>query len=275
MVYGNKPVDGGNLILSPHEKDQLVAQHPETAPWIRQLMGADEFIKGKLRYCLWLLDVPEEAFMAVPPVAARVGEVRSERLRSKKSGTRDLADYPWRFGEVRQPDGPFLIVPSVTSERRFYAPVGFFGSHIIPTNLVHTVPNATYYEFAMLSSRMHMDWLRLVGGRLKSDYRYSAKLVYNTFPWPTCTEAQRKHIESLAEEVLLAREETFEWTMEQMYDPDKMPANLLKAHQALDQAVERLYRDKPFRDTAERQAYLLARYEELTEEEQRLSEIGI
>ena len=118
-------------------------------------------------------------------------------------------------------------------------------------------------------SIIHMDWMRLTSGRLKSDYNYSIKLTYNTFPWPTCTDAQRKHIESLAEEVLLTREETFDWTMEEMYDPEKMPANLLKAHHALDQAVERLYRVKPFRDSAERQEYLLARYEELIEQERR------
>jgi type I restriction-modification system DNA methylase subunit len=275
MVRGNQPTDGGNLILAPHERDDLVQRYPEIERWIKQLMGADEFIKGKIRYCLWLEDAPD-TIKSIPEIARRLESIHDLRVKAGHPAALKGAKTPHLFLQRTVPrDKPFLIVPSVTSERRFYAPVGFFGSDVIPTNLVHTVPNATRYEFAMLSSRMHMDWLRLVGGRLKSDYRYSAKLVYNTFPWPTCTDAQRKHIESLAEEVLLAREETFEWTMEQMYDPDKMPANLLKAHQALDQAVERLYRDKPFRDTAERQAYLLARYEELTEEEQHLSEIGI
>lgn len=269
MVFGNKPTDGGNLILSPHERDDLINPHPEIEPWVKKLMGAEEFIKGKVRYCLWLEDAPD-AIKAIPEIARRLERIHGLRLKAGHPAALKGAETPHLFLQRTVPrDKPFLIVPSVTSERRFYAPVGFFGHDVIPTNLVHTVPNATYYEFAMLSSRMHMDWLRLVGGRLKSDYRYSARLVYNTFPWPSCTRSQREHIESLAAEVLLSREETFDWTIADMYDPDEMPANLLKAHQALDQAVERLYRDKPFRDTAERQEYLLARYEELIEQEQR------
>ena len=137
---------------------------------------------------------------------------------------------------------------------------------MVATNLVHIVPNGSYYDFAMLCSKMHMDWLRLVGGRLKSDYRYSATLVYNTFPWPDVTDEQRRHIEALGEEVLLAREDTPEWTMAEMYDPDHMPSGLREAHRQLDIAVEKLYRNKPFESQAERQEYLLARYAELVKQ---------
>jgi hypothetical protein len=269
MVRGNQPTDGGNLIISPHERDDLINRHPEIEPWVKQLMGAEEFIKGKIRYCLWLEDAPD-AIKAIPEIARRLEQIHDLRLNAGHPAALKGAETPHLFLQRTVPrDKPFLIVPAHTSERRVYAPVGFFGDNAVPNNSAQVVPNATYYEFAMLSSRMHMDWLRLVGGRLKSDYRYSARLVYNTFPWPSCARSQREHIESLATEVLLSREETFDWTMADMYDPDEMPANLLKAHQALDQAVERLYRDKLFRDTAERQEYLLARYEQLIEQERR------
>jgi hypothetical protein len=147
--------------------------------------------------------------------------------------------------------------------------VGKLTEKDVPSNKIFIIPSFDYFFFGILSSTIHRDWLALVGGRLGNSLSYSATVVYNTFPWPSCTSAQRAHIGSLAEEILLAREETFDWTMADMYDPDEMPANLLKAHQVLDQSVERLYRDKPFRDTAERQEYLLARYEQLIEQERR------
>lgn len=164
-------------------------------------------------------------------------------------------------------------MPRVTSERRHYAPTGFFDKDTICTDANLMIPNGTLYDFAILSTQMHMDWLRLVGGRLKSDYRYSATLVYNTFPWPEAGERQRKTIEALGREVILTRADYPGKTMAELYDPDKMPADLLEAHQTLDRAVEKLYRDRPFRTTAERQEYLLARYETLIEAEKR-SRVG-
>jgi len=270
MAYGNMPNDGGYLILTAQEREMLLQHEPDAAPWIKRLMGADEFIKGKQRWCLWLAEASEADLDAMPAVRERVERVREKRLSSNRETTRERANTPHLFGEVRcWGDKDYLLVPSVTSERRDYVPIGFFDANVIPNNLVHIIPNAGFYEFGLLSSMMHMDWLRLVGGRLESRYRYSAKLVYNTFPWPEITEQQRAEIESLAEEVLLAREDTFDWTMGEMYDPDHMPSALREAHRALDRAVERLYRDKLFRDREERQAYLLARYEELAREEGR------
>lgn len=230
-------------------------------------MGSDEFLKGKKRWCLWLVNAEQSDIDAIPEIRERVERVRHTRLQSRNPDTRALANQPHLFWYRSHPDGgDYILVPSVTSERREYAPVGFLGDNVVASNLANIIPYGTYFEFAMLCSKMHMDWLRLVGGRLKSDYRYSGTMVYNTFPWPDVSSEQRNHVESLGEEVLLAREDTPEWTMAEMYDPDKMPDALRKAHRDLDEAVERLYRKKPFITQAERQEYLLARYAELVKQ---------
>ncbi len=169
--------------------------------------------------------------------------------------------------QVSQPKtGDYILIPGVSSERRTYIPIGFYDSNVISTNANYILPNGTLYEFAILTSLMHNDWMRQVAGRLKSDYRYSAKVVYNTFPWPKTNDAQRKSIIALAKTVLLTRENYPENTLAELYDPLKMPTDLFEAHQALDKAVDRLYRDKPFRDSTERLSCLLERYEALTKE---------
>jgi hypothetical protein len=268
MKYGNMPNDAGNLLLTPKEKDDLLQAEPTAEKWLKRLLGADEFIKGKERWCLWLKRATAKEIDGMPLVKKRVDRVREIRRSSKKKSTQNLANVPHIFAEIRQPElGGYILVPRVTSERREYAPIGFFGSDIIVTDLVNIIPEGTLYDFGVLSTRIHMDWLHLVGGRLESRFRYSAKLVYNTFPWPDCTPKQRTEIEALADEVLLAREDTFDWTMAEMYDPDKMPKALREAHGNLDEAVEQLYRRTPFRDQAERQEFLLARYEKLIKQE--------
>ncbi|AKO51405.1 methyltransferase [Marinobacter psychrophilus] len=266
MEHGNKPVDGGNLLLTLGEKEKLLHAEPNAGKWLKRLLGAEEFIKNKERWCLWLKDATEADIDSMPAVRSRVERVREARSASRDAGARQLALRPHQFRDLNNPDS-FLLVPCVTSERREYAPIGFFGSDIIATNLVNTVAGGTLYDFGVLSTRIHMDWLHLVGGRLKSDFRYSAKLVYNTFPWPDYNAKQRAEIEALADEVLLVREDTFDWTMAEMYDPDKMPPALREAHRNLDEALERLYRRTPFRDQAERQEFLLARYEKLIKQE--------
>jgi hypothetical protein len=266
MDYGNKPVDGGNLLLTSEEKDDLLRAEPSAEIWLKRLMGSEEFIRGKERWCLWLKEATEENINSMPAVRVRVERVKKARLASKDAGARKLALRPHQFRDLNNPDN-FILIPRVTSERREYAPIGFFGSDIIVTDGVNIIPEGTLYDFGVLSTRIHMDWLHLVGGRLESRFRYSAKLVYNTFPWPDCTLKQRTEIEALADEVLLAREDTFDWTMAEMYDPDKMPKALRKAHGNLDEAVEQLYRRTPFRDQAERQEFLLARYEKLIKQE--------
>lgn len=269
MVYGNKPVDGGYLLLTTAEKDQLLVNEPQAAKWIKRLVGAQEFINGKERWCLWLLDVSDEEIKEIPEVQARVNAVQAMRLESKKAATQKIAATPYLFGEIRQPkDGHYILVPCHSSERRDYVPLGFLSSDVIASNANLIIPNATLYEFGILTSEVHNDWMRTVAGRLKSDYRYSATLVYNTFPWPDVSEPQRKAIEALAEEILLVREDYSGKTLAELYDPDKMPQPLLDAHKALDRAVEKLYRDRPFRDTSERLEHLFARYEKLIAAEQ-------
>lgn len=268
MVRGNQPTDGGHLLMTSAEKNDLITNEPNAAVWIKQLLGAQEFLQGKERWCLWLVDATQADIDAMPLVKQRVDAVREMRLASRDAGARKLAERPHQFRDINNPKS-FILVPSVSSERRHYVPVDQLGENEIPTNLVQTIPNGTLYEFAILSTQMHMDWLRLVGGRLKSDYRYSATLVYNTFPWPDASNTQRSAIEKLGRQIILARGAHPDKTLAQMYDPDKMPDDLLQAHQALDRAVEHLYRERPFRDTAERQEFLLARYEALIEAEQR------
>ncbi|WP_445012027.1 DNA methyltransferase [Vreelandella stevensii] len=268
MLFGSMARDGGHLFMTPEEKDQLLAREPAASEWLRRVMGSDEFLKGKERWCLWMADTPLDQVWSYPAIRERLERVTAMRENSDAESTQGAADMPHVFVQDAQPrGGSYILVPSVTSERRKYAPLGMMDASIVATNLAMLIPSGGLYEFAILSTQMHMDWLRLVGGRLKSDYRYSASLVYNTFPWPDASERQRQEIEQLGREVILARAVHPEKTMAQLYDPDKMPENLLEAHQALDRAVEKLYRDRPFRDTAERQEYLLARYEELIEAE--------
>lgn len=200
----------------------------------------------------------------MPVVMDRLAKVKKMRLESNKQQTREIASKPHLFGEIRQPkEGHYILVPAFTSERRPYVPIGFMGSEVITNNKNYIIPNGTLYEFGVLTSEMHLDWMRAVGGRLESRYSYSTTLVYNTFPWPDASEAKRKHIESLAEEALLIREDYPHMSLGELYDPDKMPTPLLEAHKALDRAVEALYRDKPFRDAPERLEHLFARYEKL------------
>ncbi|WP_269900827.1 class I SAM-dependent DNA methyltransferase [Paenalcaligenes faecalis] len=272
MVYGNKPVDGGHLLLTTAEKDQLLVSEPQAAKWIKRLLGAQEFINGKERWCLWLVDATKEEVEAMPLVQQRVEAVRATRLASRDAGARKLAERPHQFRDLKNPSS-YILVPRVSSERRPYVPIGFLSADVISSDANQMIPNATLYEFGILTSEMHNDWMRTVAGRLKSDYRYSATLVYNTFPWPDVTEPKRKHIESLAEEILLIREDYPDKTLAQLYDPDTMPEPLLQAHKNLDRAVEALYREKPSRDASERLEHLFARYEKLiaAEKEQALA----
>jgi len=269
MMDGNNYTKCGGLILDPKERDRLLTDEPNAERWIRRFLGADEFLKSKDRYCLWLVGATPEEILAMPRVVERVNAVRNERLESKKKETREKASkVPHLFPEIRQPRvGNYLLVPRVTSERREYVPIGYLDHKVITSNQVLMVPDATLYEFGILTSEMHNDWMRTVAGRLKSDYRYSATLVYNTFPWPEVNDQQRKQIEALAEEILLIREDYPDKSLADLYDPDKMPEPLREAHKALDQAVERLYRAKPFRDASERLEHLFALYEKLVADE--------
>lgn len=264
ILFGNKPTDGGHLLLNKAERDQLIELEPKSERWIKKILGADEFLNGMERWCLWLVGISHEELMGMPLVHRRVQSVAEMRKNSNKVSTKKKADTPHLFDENRQPiTGKYILIPRVSSERRVYVPIGFFSSDVIASDRNFILPNGTLYEFGMITSLMHNDWMRLVAMRLESRYSYGNKVVYNTFPWPDVTDAQRQEIERLAEEVLLTRAEFSGETLAALYDPDKMPAALLAAHQALDRAVDRLYRERPFKDAAERLSCLLARYEAL------------
>ena len=269
MVKGNQATDGGYLFLERSEKEQLLLKEPEAENWILPVLGATEFLNGKERWCLWLVDAMPEELEAMPEVMKRVQAVRELRLAAGHPAALKMADKPHIFMQVSQPrTGEYILVPSVSSERRTYVPMGFFDANVISTNLNYIIPNGTLYEFGILSSLLHNDWMRLVAGRLKSDYRYSATIVYNTFPWPHASLDQRDHIEALAQEILLVRADYPDKTLAQLYDPDLMPEPLKQAHHNLDLAVDALYQTKPFADASERLSCLLARYEKLVAAEQ-------
>lgn len=263
LLFGNKPTDGGHLLMNSHERDKLLEVEPQAARWIKKVLGADEFLNAKERWCLWLADITDAELRAMPHVFNRVQKVAEARRRSPDKGAQKMAERPHQFRDLNNPDD-YILIPSVSSERRTYIPIGFYDANVISTNANYIIPNGTLYEFSILTSLIHNDWMRLVAGRLKSDYRYSAKVVYNSFPWPDVTDAQRKSLIDLAKSVLLIRENYPESTLAELYDPLKMPADLLEAHQALDKFVDRLYRDKPFKDATERLSCLLQRYESLT-----------
>ncbi|MEZ7517697.1 hypothetical protein QO187_04795 [Psychrobacter sp. Arc9] len=266
MVYGNKPVEGGNLMLTPEDKQQLIAQEPASAKWIKKLLGSDEFLNAKERWCLWLVGITHEELNDLPCIKQRVEKVKEMRLASKDKGANKLAERPHEFRDTKNPES-YILVPRVSSERRRYVPMGFFNSKVISTDRNQLIPNGTMYDFGILNSIIHNEWMRLVTGRLESRYNYSGTIVYNTFPFPNATNEQKKNIENLAEEILLARASNAGMTLAELYDPDKMPDDLKKAHSALDDAVDKLYRPQGFANTEDRLAHLLARYEQLIEAE--------
>lgn len=269
MIYGNMPNDGGNFLMTGDEKEEFLKKEPRSEKWIYPYLGAKEFLNGGQRFCLWLQNINDTELQELPLVRERVDKVRDVRNSSKSIGANKAASTPHLFWFVSQPkEGHYILVPRVSSERRSYVPIGFVDVNVVASDANLIIPNATLYEFGILTSEMHNDWMRTVAGRLESRYRYSATLVYNTFPWPEVTEPKRKHIESLAEEILLIREDYPDKTLAELYDPDKMPEPLLIAHRNLDRAVEALYRDRPFRDASERLEHLFARYEKLITAEQ-------
>ncbi len=264
MVRGNMPYEGGYLLLNRQEYDEILKHEPQASKWIKKVMGAEEFLNSKERWCLWLVDATPDDLKSMPLVLERVNKVAEVRKRNSDKSVQKLACRPHQFRDINNPKS-YILVPGVSSERRTYIPIGFFGGDVISTNKNFILPEGSLYEFGVLTSIIHNDWMRLVSMRLESRYSYGNKVVYNTFPWPDVTNAQRKEIEILAEEVILTREEFPGQTLAELYDPDKMPSELLTAHQALDKAVDRLYRERPFKDAADRLSYLLARYEKLAQ----------
>jgi hypothetical protein len=263
LVIGSKPIDEGHYIFSREERDEFLGQEPGAAKYLHPYVGSVEFINGGRRWILYLADVPLHELRAMPRVRERIAAVRAFRLKSKSEGTRELAQTPTRFHVTVVPKRPFLVIPETSSEKRDYVPIGWLKPPTIPSNLVRVLLDADLWHFGILTSAMHMAWLRQIGGRLKSDYRYSVGIVYNTFPWPEVTDQQRGKIRSLAQSVLDARSSFPNSTFGDLYDIDLMPPQLRKAHRALDRAVEKLYRPAAFTGDRDRAEHLFGLYEKL------------
>ena len=263
MLRGNQPTDGGNYIFDTEEKEKFLTLEVNAENLLRPFVGSVEFLNSIPRWILYLRDIAPERIAALPFVRERISLVRQFRLKSQKEATRRLAEFPTQMEGTLIPSKPFLVIPEVSSERRYYLPIGWLSPPAIPSNKVRVIESATLQHFGLLTSAMHMAWMRSVTGRLKSDYQYGIGLVYNTFPWPEMSVEQEGRIAVLAQAVLDARAAWPNSTLADLYDPDLMPPNLRKAHQALDLAVDRLYRKAPFASERERVEHLFGLYENL------------
>jgi len=274
IVNGSIPADGGNLILESEEKDSLVKIEPAAEEWLRPYLGGVGFLRNEYRYCLWLKGCPPQVLRAMPEVMARVRAVQKMREVSDKLATRQKAATPTHFTEDRQPsEGNYLAIPRTSSENRRYLPLGYLPATVIAANDLQLIPNASLFEFGVLSSLMHRAWVDVTAGRLKSDIRYSVKLTYNTFPWPgfageSLNDKHRTAIEQSAQCVLDARAQFSDASLADLYDPLTMPPALLKAHQKLDTAVDAAYQPsggkKTYASDAERVAFLFDLYQRIT-----------
>lgn len=265
MHRGNGAVDGGNLILSSKEKETLLEGFPEAAHLVRRLYGSQELIRGVERYCLWVNDEDLALAKTIPLIAERIEKVRLMRLRSKKKATQKSAKTPHRFGEIRDVISDHtIIVPKVTTGRRLYYPAGLILSDCIVTDLAFAIYDAPLYLLGLILSKCHVLWIKNVCGGMRSHYRYSNTLGYNTFPTPILSNIQKQSLEEHAWKVIAARDEYIGKTIEWLYDPDTMPSNLLAAHQALDDTLEKIYIGRPFKDDTERLEHLFKLYAKMT-----------
>lgn len=260
---GNQPIDGGNYLFTETEKNHFLSNEPHAEKFFQKWIGSEEFLNGKTRWCLYLGSCSLQELEHFPEIYKRVKTVKKIRSSSSRASTRKLAECPQNFQIENIPKSSYIIIPKVSSERRRYIPIGILPPSTLCSDLVFLIPEGKLYHFGILTSIMHNTWMRAVSGRLKSDYRYSKDIVYNTFPWPSVSDKQKERIEELAENVLMAREMYPEKTLAEMYDPDKMPVELREAHTALDIAVDSLYRAKPFENDEERLSLLFKLYEAL------------
>ena len=263
ICVGTKPVDGGHYIFDAAERQAFLAKEPGAAKAMRPFLGGYEFINGEGRWLLHVADLSPAQQRAMPEVRDRIAKVREYRSNSAGNLATSLAGDPSTYHVTVIPKSPFLVIPEVSSERREYVPIGWIEPPTIPSNQLLVIQDATLLHFAVLTSRAHMAWLAHIGGRLKSDFRYSSGLVYNTFPWPDAPPAQRSKVEALAQAVLDARAAHPTASLADLYDPDTMPADLRRAHAALDGAVDRLYRPAAFASDRDRVEHLFGRYEAL------------
>ena len=259
---GVQMIDNGILTFRGAEKDAFLAAEPSAAPFFRKYIGGDEFINGFHRWILYLKDIDPSELRRLPRVAERVARVRAYRAASRRPSTRRMADFPTLVGVDERFDASYLVIPNTSSERREYIPIGYLSPSVIANQKLRILPDATLTDFALLTSAMHMAWMRTVTGRMKSDYMYSVGVVYNTFPMPT-RWADNEKLESLAQAVLDARQAYPNATLADLYDPESMPPSLMHAHRALDRTVDRLYRRTGFASERERAEHLFMLYENM------------
>ncbi|MCC6700958.1 MAG: class I SAM-dependent DNA methyltransferase [Fluviicola sp.] len=265
ISFGSMPNDGGNFLFTDEEKHKFLEQEPAAEICFRPLLSAHEFLNGHNRWCLWLKDISPSDLKKLNLVSERVEKVKELRSASSRQATKKLADFPTLFGEDRQPDNEFVLIPLHSSENRKYIPMGFFDKNYIANNSCSFIKNSTFYHFGILMSTMHMAWVKTVCGRIKSDYRYSNELVYNNYPWPeNPTDKQKESIEKAAQKVLDARAEFPNSSLADLYDPLTMPPVLVKAHNELDKAVDAAYSKQDFSTDAKRMEFLFELYEKYT-----------
>lgn len=263
MCFGNMPADGGELLFTTEEKNTFLEKEPNSKKYFRRFMGSQEYINNIERWCLWLVDIDPSELKKLKHVLERVQNVKAIR---EKSSRPQLANIPHLFAQITQPKGiDYIMVPSVSSERRTYIPIGFEKSNVIASNLCLIIPKGTIYHFGILTSAMHMAWVKTVCGRLESRFRYSKDIVYNNFPWPESpTDKQIVAVNERSHMVLKIRAKFPDSSLADLYDPLTMPAELVKAHQQLDKAVDQCYRSQPFANDAKRLEFLFELYEKYT-----------
>jgi len=263
MVAGNIPRDKGNFMLTNNEKDMMLIDHPESSVLIRKILGSMEFINGVERYCLWIEDEHVELAKRIPSIRKRLDAIVDYRIGGSERGKLGI-DTPHRFERIITGKKSQIIVPRVSSQRREYIPVGFLKSDIIISDAAQAIYDAPLYVLSIICSRMHLAWVALTAGRMKSDYRYSSGVCYNSFPLPTLTDKNKDDLTRCAEDILLTREAHFPATIADLYDPDNMPADLREAHERNDEVLERIYIGRRFRNDTERLEKLFELYTQMT-----------
>jgi MmeI, target recognition domain/MmeI, C-terminal domain len=264
MDYGNKPSDGGNLILSRCEKEAILAKYPEAGELLKKLVGSREFTSSSNRWCLWIEDVQFRLAMSIPPIAARIEAAKTSRLASKGKQSQDKADMSHRFVYAPHQDTIAMIVPSITSENREYLPVGLVDADTVISNKAAVVYSPPMWTLSIVASRLHAQWIGTVCVRMRTDFSYSNTLGWNTFPVPSLTDKNKADLTRCAEDILLAREAHFPATIADLYDPDNMPADLREAHERNDEVLERIYIGRRFRNDTERLEKLFELYTKMT-----------
>ena len=267
LVYGSMPNDGGNLILSKTERDELIDNYPNSENFVKSFIGAHDFLNGGERWCLYLEDNQLDDAVKIPFINNRLNNIRKIRSQSSEKSTQALSNFPHKYYFTAHKNTDSIIIPRHSSERREYIPIGFLTEKTLIADSALAIYDARIWIFCIVTSRMHMAWVRAVAGRLKSDYRYSSSLCYNTFPIPFISEIRKQELEEFGYKILQEREAHSEKTLAQLYDPEKMPDGLREAHRQNDLAIERCYREKPFESDEERLEYLFKLYEKMIEDE--------